>query len=347
MNSGQRQRTIMVVDDQRFARTVLTRILEAANYCVLTAEDGVQALAMLAEHQPDAFLLDVDMPNMNGIELCEHLRELARFRMTPILMVTALEDPMVFRRAFAVGCDDFVEKPLSPLVVTARLGGQLKKYDYFRELERVRVNLARYISPRIRQMIEHSGHTELPPPEEREVCILFSDIRGFTALSQNLPPTMLFSNVSRQLGAQVDAVYRNRGYVDKFGGDGIMAVFDGDSMAWDACRCALEIMSAAAQIAEHEIPMPLGIGIHMGRAVVGNIGSGDHLDYSVIGNTVNLAARLCGYAHSQDIVVSEAVRVAVGDEPRFRFNGPREAEIRGLAERIQIYQLEAAPDESA
>jgi adenylate cyclase len=340
MENGQHQRTVMVVDDHRFSRMVLTRILQAADYRVLTVENGEQALKVLLDQQPDAFVLDVDMPTMGGIELCQRLREQPRFRMTPILMVTAEEDPAVFRRAFAVGCDDFVDKPLSPLVVTARLGGLLKKYDYFRELERVRVNLARYISPRVRQMIERStGDEGLPPPEEREVCILFSDIRGFTSLSQKLEPATLFANVSRQLGAQVDAVYRNRGYVDKFGGDGIMAVFDGDSMAWDACRCALEIMRAATEPREGETPMPLGIGIHQGWVVAGNIGSGEHLDYSIIGNTVNLAARLCGYAHSQDVVVSEQVKTAVGEDPRFQFIDPRLARIRGVMEPVQIYRL--------
>ncbi|RFA30133.1 hypothetical protein CAI21_08030 [Alkalilimnicola ehrlichii] len=348
MENTQCQRTIMVVDDHRFSRMVLSRILQAADYQVLIADSSERALEMLEEHIPDAFMIDVEMPGMGGIELCQKLREQPRFSMTPILMVTALEDPAVFRRAFAVGCDDFVDKPLSPLVVTARLGGLLKKYDSFRELERVRVNLARYISPRVRQIIERSAQMdELPPPEEREVCILFSDIRGFTALSQKLPPSVLFSNISQQLGAQVDAVYRNRGYVDKFGGDGIMAVFDGDSMAWDACRCALEIMQVAAEMANEDVPMPLGIGIHQGRVVAGNIGSGKHLDYSVIGNSVNLAARLCGYAHSQDIVVSDIVCQAVGEDRRFRFVDPCYARIRGLPERIKIYRLEPNEEASA
>jgi len=343
----ERQRTIMVVDDHRLSRTVMARILNAANYRVEMAENGEEALAAVADHVPDAFIIDVEMPVMGGIELCQRLRADPRFRLTPILMMTALEEGAVLRRAFAAGCDDFLDKPLEPVVVMARLFGQLQKYEIFRQLEMVRRNLARYISPRLRQMIERScreGEPQ-PPPMERQVCILFSDIRGFTALSQKITPAELFSTISRQLGAQVDVVYRHRGYVDKFGGDGIMAVFDGDSMAWDACRCALEIMRVSESMqSPGGLPMPVGIGIHQGLVVEGNIGSGEHLDFSVIGNTVNLAARLCGYAHSRDIIVSQEVREAVGDDPDMKFVEPRQAHIRGLLEPIQLYRLVSAAE---
>mgnify|MGYP001229624202 CR=1 FL=1 len=336
-----RQRCIMVVDDDATSRTMLDRILSAAGFVVEAVESAEAALQRLADFEPDAFVLDVEMPGMNGIELCQRLRADARFRFRPILMMTGSDSAQTLRRAFAAGCDDFLEKPPTPLVVTARLGGQLQKYEVFRQLDRVRQNLSRYISPRVRQMIEtvvDTGRT--PPPRERDVCILFSDIRGFTALSQKIEPGLVFSTISRHLGAQVDAVYRHRGYIDKFGGDGIMAVFDGDDMAWDACQCALEIMDLAERMEPEDgvPPMPIGIGIHMGKVVEGNIGTTEHLDYSVIGNTVNLAARLCGYAHSKDIIVSEAVRAAVND-PALGFVDPREAHIRGLREPILLYRL--------
>jgi adenylate cyclase len=336
----------MIVDDHRLSRTVLGRILDAAHFQIEMAENGAQALELVADHEPDAFIVDVEMPVMDGIELCQQLRNNPRFRFTPIILMTAVEGGAIMRRAFAAGCDDFLEKPLEPVVVMARLSGQLQKYEIFRQLERVRRNVARYISPRLRQMIESSADSgELPPAVEREVCILFSDIRGFTALSQTIPPSMLFSTISHQLGAQVDVVYRHRGYVDKFGGDGIMAVFDGDCMAWDACRCALEIMRVSETMqGEDEPPMPVGIGIHQGVVVEGNIGSGEHLDYSVIGNTVNLAARLCGYAHSRDIIVSESVQATIGDDVALQFIEPRQAQIRGLREPIQLYRLVGAEE---
>jgi class 3 adenylate cyclase len=340
MENTKRQSRVMVVDSHQESSTVLTRILESAGFSVTVASDAEQALTA-AEDAPDAFIIDVEMPDIDGIELCQHLRNDARYRFTPIIMTTGLEQGAILRRAFAAGCDDFLHKPLEPVVVIARLTGQLQKYKVFSQLDRVRRNLARYISPRLRRLIEQSSTAgDQLPPLEREVCILFSDIRGFTALSQTIPPPLLFSTISRQLGEQVEVVYRHRGYVDKFGGDGIMAVFDGERMAWDACCCALEIMRLSESAQQHdEPPMPVGIGIHLGAVVEGNIGSGEHLDYSVIGNTVNLAARLCGYAHSRDIIVSENVRAAVDSESGLRFVEPQQARIRGLHSPIRLYRL--------
>jgi adenylate cyclase len=82
-----------------------------------------------------------------------------------------------------------------------------------------------------------------------------------------------------------------------------------------------------------------GIGIHTGHAVVGNIGSPEHLDYSAIGSTVNLAARLCGQAEATSIIVSKAVRDAVGDDPRLNFHSERSVTIRGFKEPVIVYTL--------
>jgi len=337
------QSTILVVDDHHLSRTVLTRILTAAGFHVETADSADTALRWVRDHNPDAFVLDAEMPGMDGVELCWRLREDPRHRTTPILIATNKDDRYLLRAAFTAGCDDFLLKPLEPLVVVARLGGLLKKSEYFKQLEEIRAELARYVSPRIRKLIERrvDNRTDVPAPALMDACILFSDIRGFTALSQTIRPTELFRTVSEHLGAQVECVYRHRGYVDKFGGDGLMAVFDGDTMASDACACALDIIASVRRLGttHPEQPVPLGIGIHAGPVVMGNIGTGDHLDYTAIGETVNVAARLCGHAESENIIVSEAVRARVTDRADLRFSEPQSVTIRGLSGRVMLYHL--------
>lgn len=336
--------TVLVVDDHRFSRTVLTRILSAAEYDVEVCEDGERALEWLESNTPAAFVLDAEMPGMDGIELCWRLREDPRFRTAPILVSTANEDRYLLRAAFTAGCDDFLVKPLEPLVVVARLGSLLKKAQYYQELEEIRHELSRYVSPRIRKLIERQVSIDAPTGNEpalMDACILFSDIRGFTALSRTIDPTALFQTVSDHLGSQVDCVYRHQGYVDKFGGDGLMAIFDGESMASDACNCAIDIMERVNSINGAGVghPVPLGIGIHAGPVVVGNIGSGEHLDYTAIGDTVNIAARLCGQAEAEDIIVSEAVQGSAELPEGFEFADPAEAAIRGLDEPFLLYHL--------
>ncbi|KAB7627307.1 adenylate/guanylate cyclase domain-containing protein [Alkalilimnicola sp. S0819] len=336
------QPRVLVADADARARQVMRRVLETADYQVEEAENVAQVRARVARLTPDAFVLDARLPGGGGVELCQWLRDQAAFRVTPVLLVSGEEDRALMRRAFAAGCDDFTRKPLEPMLLYARLRSLLTRQNYFRQLEQVREKLARYVSPRVRQVIERRcADGAALQPEEREVCILFSDIRDFTALSQRIPAASLFAAVSAHLGAQVEIVYRHRGYVDKFSGDGIMAVFDGPNMVEDACRCALAIqaMSAAMPPVAEGLRVPLGIGIHLGPVVVGNIGSGEHLDYTVIGNSVNLAARLCGYAQPMNIVVSEAVRAQVAECPGFLFTEPRATRIRGLSEPMVLYSL--------
>lgn len=341
--SDERKPIVLVVDDHRFSRTVLSRILNAAGYRVEVAKSAPEALEQIRHCEPDAFILDTEMPGMDGIELCWRLREQSRFRITPILVCTANEDRHLLRSAFTAGCDDFLVKPLEPLLVVARLGGLIKKFDYYKQLERVRADLARYVSPRIRKVIESRAEdpSASPLPQQREVCVLFSDIRGFTALSQCIEPTELFRAVSQHLGTQVECVYAHHGYVDKFGGDGVMAIFDGEGMTHDACRCALDIMDRVGALPplSDSNSVPVGVGIHAGPVVIGNIGSGDHLDYTAIGETVNVAARLCGHADPMDVVVSQAVHEAVRSTAGFAFGKGESVLIRSLSAPVTLYHL--------
>jgi len=180
------------------------------------------------------------------------------------------------------------------------------------------------------------------PPENRRMCFMFSDMRGFTAMSQKIEPEILFDMISDHLGMQAGLVYGHGGYIDKFGGDGLMAVFDGGKSVLQACHCALEIMRQSAALIKpgDGQSMRPGIGIHVGNAFIGNIGSTDHLECSVIGVTVNLAARLCGVAGELSIVVSADVRESVGDLPGLGFTEERQVPVKGFREPITVYTLE-------
>lgn len=151
----------------------------------------------------------------------------------------------------------------------------------------------------------------------------------------------LFQLVSRLLGQQVQLVHDFGGYVDKFGGDGVMAIFEGPDMAVQSCRCALEIINSAHLVIPEDSRQMWrsGIGIHMGRAVIGSIGSSDRLDYTAIGTTVNLAARLCGQAKATSIVVSKAIRDAADGNPFLQFHSEREVEIRGMRDPVTVFTL--------
>lgn len=341
-------KTVLVVDDTAVSRVLAADILTTSEMKVIEADNGEQALRQAEQDAIDAFLLDIRLPDMNGIEVCRALRAMPRYRDTPVIFVTAMDQREVLQWALEAGADDFIQKPLHAMVLRKRLGNLLQKASYLRAAELMNLSLQRYVSPRTEQMARDYATTgKLPAPRGEDVCILFSDARGFTEMSQELEPEAVFELLSVRLANQVELVYRHGGYVDKYSGDGIMAVFDGEDMARKCCRCALDILDSAQGPSGPKGPgaIEIGLGIHRGHAMVGNLGSEKHLDYTVIGKTVNLAARLCGLAR-QSIVVSQAVRDAAASTPEFAFESERPATIRGFREAVIVYDLQRAAPRS-
>ena len=343
-------RKILIVDDEAAIRSILRNVIEAEDYEVLENRNGEEALLTAARNEIDAFLLDIDLNGMSGIELCRALRAMDRYRLTPIMFVTGNEEGSVLEEGFRAGCNDFLIKPVQAAILRARLKGHLERMEYFSELEKVRRNLGRYVSTRTKAIVESYSRTgKLPAPQESEVCICFTDIRGFTALSEEMESRTLFSILSKYLAEQVELVYQYGGYIDKFGGDGVMAIFDGPDMAIRSCLCALRMMDSARILSEGEDERirQIGVGIHMGRVIIGNIGSSEHLDYSAIGSSVNLAARLCGVAAPLTVVVSQAVRDAAAGHPRLLFHDQQQVSIRGFRQPVGVYRLSRHHSEGA
>ncbi|HLX79498.1 MAG TPA: adenylate/guanylate cyclase domain-containing protein [Burkholderiales bacterium] len=338
-------KTVLVVDDTAVARVLAADILGASGIRILEAETGERALKHAAESPVDAFLLDIKLQDINGIELCRSLRTMAQYRNAPIIFVTALDQREVLQWAIEAGADDFIQKPLHAMVLRRRLANLLEKTAYVRQAESMSLSLRRYVSPRTGEIARiYATYGKLPAPRRQEACILFSDARGFTEMSQNLEPEALFEMLSGDLAAQVEIVNRHDGYVDKFSGDGVMAVFEGGDMAAKCCRCALDILDHTREYAAQKglAGTRLAIGIHMGPAVIGNLGSEDYLDYTLVGTTVNLAARLCGIAN-QSIVVSRAVHDAVAGAGEFSFGPEQPSNIRGFRDPVIVHEMQRRP----
>ncbi len=334
--------TILVVDDDASARSVLRGILEPEGYDVILADSGEHAVALASTLQIDAFLLDIEMPRMDGFDLCRTLRSMEGYRVAPIIFLTGHAGDNFLEQAFGCGGDDFLLKPCTATGVRSRLRNHLQRREHLQRLERMRGVLKQYLSRRTLQIAEYASLTgTLPSPREQDLAICFTDMRGFTAFSEETEPSRLFALVSDLLAEQVHLIHECGGYVDKFGGDGVMAIFDGPQMILQSCLCALRILD----IAQINPPPGMqeirgfGIGIHAGRAVIGNIGSPERLDYSAIGSTVNLAARLCGQAEAMSIAVSKTVRDAVAHDSRLKFHSERQVSIRGIKGPVIIYSL--------
>jgi adenylate cyclase len=342
MNDLLTGKRVLLVEDMSTVRKMLKLMLVNFDMDVVEARDAEEALELVSDHSFDAFLLDINLAGMDGMELCRLLRRTERFQYTPVLFITSLDESEISQQAFDVGGDDVITKPVAEAVLRARLNAHMQRHEFARELHVMRSNLNQYVDARTRQMVEQLSRSGKKfKPERRKVCVLFTDVRGFTQLSQEMEPEQLFNILSEHLSAQVKSVYRFGGYIDKFGGDGVMAVFDGDDGSLNACLCALKIVDDARKqaVGDAAALYKLGIGIHQGEVMVGNIGIEKQLDYTVIGPTVNLAARLCGHARALSVVVSEAVYQQLLEETQVQFSGPLSLQVKGVKESVVAYNL--------
>ena len=334
--------TILVADDDATTRTVLTKMLEKDGYRVVSADRGEKCLFLALEKHIDSFLIDIRMPGLSGIEICRRLRAIEHYKVTPIMFITSLDEATNLREVFDAGATDFLTKPVNQIILGTRLRSHLQKVEFFLEKEKIRKYSNRYISTRTQRMVEAYSITGmLPSPELHNVCVMFTDIRGFTSLAHKVSLEELFEGLSRHLGMQVETVYEYGGYIDKFGGDGLMAIFDSENMAEQACYAALRIIESSRDFDKiaGEHTLSVGIGIHYGQVLIGNIGSAEHLDYSAIGEAVNLASRLCQLAEPMNINISDDLVELARADSNLQFTAPTSIKIKGLNEPMQVYQL--------
>jgi adenylate cyclase len=150
-----------------------------------------------------------------------------------------------------------------------------------------------------------------PEGERWRTVVLFSDIRGFTAYSEDRAPEEVVAMLNQLLGVQAEVVHRHGGDIDKFVGDELMAEFHGDQAERRAVTCAVEMIDAVERLGLGDLAV--GIGINGGEVVRGAIGQGARLDFTVIGDVVNTGARLCSAAAPGEVLVSRAVREGAGE----------------------------------
>lgn len=182
--------------------------------------------------------------------------------------------------------------------------------------------------------------------DRRVVSILFADIRGFTRLSQNMTPEEIITMLNQYFAPVIDVIIKNEGVLDKFIGDGFLAFWNApltqEDHALKACKAALEIKQALAGLnaerqAQGKPPIKVGIGIHTGEAIAGNIGSDQRMEYTIIGESVNFAERLEEAAKQGEILVSTDTRRLVNDKLRF---AERKLQIEDYGEeKISAFEL--------
>ncbi len=241
---------------------------------------------------------------------------------------------------------------LYPLFVTGLLFTVLTLLNYMAEenkASRIRSTFSLYLAPDlVEELVENQDSLTLGG-EERDLTILFSDIRGFTSLSETMSAHDLCTFLNEYLTPMTSAVMDEHGTVDKFIGDAVMAFWNAplpiDNHIFHGCKCAIKMMAALDELniswAERGLPaIDIGIGIHTGVARVGNMGSSQRFDYTVMGDTVNLSSRLEGLnkMYGTNILVSNAVYTEL-QESDFAFRIVDTVRVKGKTEPATVYEL--------
>jgi adenylate cyclase len=174
--------------------------------------------------------------------------------------------------------------------------------------------------------------------ESRDVTVLFSDIRGFTAYSEQVSPESVVEMLNRLLRAQAEVVREFGGDIDKYVGDELLAVFEGDGAAERAVRCARKMIQAVHEVRVSNLAV--GVGISAGDVVYGAVGHEERMDFTVIGDVVNTGARLCSAAAPDEILVTEAVRDAIATTD-VELESVEPISVKGKREPLAVYLVKA------
>jgi len=345
---------------QRFRRQIRDR-----EFDFRFAHHGEEALAALAaEPDIDLMLLDINMPVMDGLTLLARLRE-QRAEVRTII-VSAYGDMENLRTAMNRGAFDFVTKPvdLNDLEITVRKTiddiARLRDIDRRREAaERARGNLARYFSPHFAAMLAERDEP-LGAVRRQTVAVLFVDIVGFTRMAEEMSPEAVVTLLRQFHDRMTAQIFACGGSVEKYIGDEIFAVFGvpepSSEDAANALRCGGMMLSAFEEWnrereANGEPRLAIGIGLNFGPAVLGDVGSGQSLSFTVIGDTVNTASRLQGLTRTlaTPLVAADAVIRAIDAAPDSdaaatlaRLSEHGEHSVRGRSGAVRIWTWTAA-----
>jgi two-component system sensor histidine kinase ChiS len=316
---------ILLVDDDPTNLLLLEDLLISEGYTPLLAASGIEALEIAAQSIPDLILLDVMMPEMDGFEICRRLREDVRLQTVPVIFLTALNDEQSRLRGLSMMGDDYLTKPINSQLLLTKISSLLRLNELrsqqiqseisqrIKEESRHQIAAAwevnDYISEKFRLFVPEQYLNRIAPAgvesiqlgnaREEEITILFCDIRGFTSIVEAQSIRETFEWLNAFFSQMSQTITAHHGFVDKFLGDAILAVFDRvEDHAQDSLNAAVAILQNLDEFnkarAQYNLqnPIKVGMGIHTGLGLIGTIGSDHRMDSTVIGDVVNTAARL-------------------------------------------------------
>ncbi|MBH9578449.1 adenylate/guanylate cyclase domain-containing protein [Inhella proteolytica] len=334
---------LLLAEDNKVNRLLLTRNLEIQGHQVTCAENGRVALELLQREPFDLLLLDMEMPELDGFGLLERLRADRQLRDLPVIITSALEGLAHVVRCIELGAEDYLPKPVNPVLLKARIGSSLEKKrlrDQQKELIR------RFATREVAEDLQDSGFSL--GGRHVQGTVMFADIRGFTRMVDTQAPEESIELLNTYYTLMFDAISGQGGVVNQMIGDGLMAIFGAPlplaQPARAAARAAQDMLELiqlynAERAAEGKAPIAIGIGIASGAMIAGYTGTQQRATYTCIGSTVNLAARLEAHTKQTAFSVLLDAPTAQALVPEFRTEELGPLAFKGLAEPVPTFAL--------
>ena len=365
---------VLIVDDTPTNIAVISGVLEDS-FKIKVATNGETALGIAqAADKPDLILLDVEMPGMDGYEVCRRLKANPVTCDIPTIFLTGRVEAADEQKGFEVGAVDYIHKPFSAPIVLARVKTHLalqhalrtvqaqsaKLAEWNAKLEE-RVNeqlgqlerlsqLKRFFSPQLVEAIMTGGADNPLITHRREVTVVFLDLRNFTPFAETSEPEEVM-RVLREFHTEMGKlILEHEGTLERFTGDGMVILFNDPVVvpnpAERALRMAVAMRERVNEMSvvwrKHGYDLSLGIGIAQGYATIGAIGFEGRLDYGTVGAVTNLAARLCGEAQGGQILTNQ--KTLSEFEHLVEVEKIGELHLKGFARPISTFNITALVD---
>ncbi|MFK5971152.1 MAG: response regulator [Candidatus Marithrix sp.] len=338
--SGYESLHVLIVDDDPINLQVLENQLRIENYAITRANNGQEALDAVNSGTSFAIiLLDIMMPKMSGFEVCRIIRETHPPNLLPIIMLTANNQVSDLVEGMQSGANDYLTKPFSKGELITRIRTHV-------QLSLVNIAYSNFVPLEFLKLLEKDSIVDvrLGDHVQKEMTVLFADIRSFTTLSESMSPKENFDFINDYLGRVSPIIRKYNGFIDKYIGDAIMALFP--EKVDDAVQASIEIHRQLVlfnqerkQQAKQEIN--IGIGLHIGSLMLGTIGEKKRMEGTVISDAVNLASRLEGLTklYGASTLISGDVLNKLSNPNQYNYRFLGKVRVKGKQSAVKVLEI--------
>lgn len=351
-DSGAKKLSVLIVDDNSDVRTYIGGILREKDYRVHTARNGAEGFKVAQTYHPHLIITDLMMPRVSGLDMIRMIRAEENLKGIPIILLTAKADEDTRIEGTERGADAYLSKPFNDRELLAEVRNLLALKENEQRITELNTYLTESVLKRFlpTSLVQRAAKGDLVldlRPEPRLVTVLFSDIVGFTQLSNTLRSRRVAELLNEYLVEMTRAVFDNGGTIDKFMGDAIVALFGAPEELTPNEQVRRAVASARQMWRSLETlnqrwqtqgldPVQFRCGIHQGTAVVGMFGSEERADYTAIGPSVNIAARLQEAAEPGGLLISAAVADYLPEEEILKYNSLK---LKGVDETVLTFTV--------